>query len=214
MAIGKLLLRRALKSRKLKGKTMSSAQKRALKKAVKASALKRSKRKVAGRISKRVFKMRPMSVKTTFKVSGRLGLKPLTSTTKFSGARQRRLIAKYAQSSQFKKTVVNGVTFTPQQQADAMKAVIKRTAKAHNQAVKAYKASSGGIDWTRSILYSVGLTAALNPSATARLVESTAEKASIEADKLSRKIAKATSKNKSNKYSKVIKDAKSKRNRR
>lgn len=190
MAIGKLLLRRALRSRKITGKAMSSAQRRALKKAVKASALKRSKRKIASKVSRRVFKMRTMSVKTTFKLAGRRGLKPLNATAKFSGARQRRLIAKYAQSSQFKSRVVNGVKFTPQQQADAMKRVIKQTAKAHNQAIKAYKASQGGIDWTRSILYSVGITAAMNPSATARLIESTAENASYNAERLARKASK------------------------
>jgi len=55
MAIGKLLLRKALKSRKVRGKAMSSAQKRALMKAVKASAAKRAGRKVAIKAAGRTF---------------------------------------------------------------------------------------------------------------------------------------------------------------
>ena len=55
MAIGRLLLRRALKSRKIRGKAMSSAQKRALAKAVKASAAKRAGRKIAIKAAGRTF---------------------------------------------------------------------------------------------------------------------------------------------------------------
>jgi len=55
MAVGKLLLRRALKSRKIRGKAMSSAQKRALMKAVKASAAKRAGRKIAIKSAGRTF---------------------------------------------------------------------------------------------------------------------------------------------------------------
>ena len=65
MAIGKLLLRRALKSRKIRGKAMSSAQKRALMKAVKASAAKRAGRKMAIKAAGRTFAKKTLAFSRT-----------------------------------------------------------------------------------------------------------------------------------------------------
>jgi len=199
MSVRRKILQKALKrfskSKAVKGKAMSTAQRRALTKAVKASALKRSQKKAAlsaikkGRVIGTSWSRRK-AVKTT--------VKPLMMNQKFSRARANRLIKKYGQTSQFKNRVIKGQTITAKQQAKAVRNVIHAGRKQHNEAVKAYARSQGGIDWKRSILYSAGLTAALNPSATARLVETTAENASYNADRLARKATKGIKKAKRN----------------
>lgn len=172
--VGKRALKNNKRFKKLMGKgfgrkAMSSAQKVALRKAVKASALAR--RKSIRAAGKRLFTRK--AKKVTYYAN-----KPL------SMLQARKFVGKYTNPKDFTTRVVNGKTLTPKVQAKAFRKVmyasikdnnniLKMHRKAHRQAArlsaKAAKAASGGssIDWKSSVLWSVGLTAALNPSYTA-----------------------------------------------
>jgi hypothetical protein len=145
---------------------MTFAQKNALKKAVKASALAR--RKATVKLAKRSLigskMVRGKSVRTINKVSR----KQLNAVLKTAGA-----------NSNFKTKTVGKVTITARKQGQIMRKQIRAAAKAHNaaassdnanaiRAAKGYTHTRATIDIPSSIVYSVALTAALNPAYTAQ----------------------------------------------
>jgi hypothetical protein len=147
-------------------KAMTFAQKNALKKAVKASALAR--RKATVKLAKRSLigskMVRGKSVRTINKVSR----KQLNAVLKTAGA-----------NSNFKTKTVGKVTVTASKQGQIMRKHLRAAAKAHNaaassynqnaiRAAKGYTHTRATINIPSSIAYSVALTAALNPAYTAQ----------------------------------------------
>jgi hypothetical protein len=141
--VGKRLLKKS--ARKTVKKVMSSRQKQALMKAVKASALKRKKSVI------KVVKYAPKKPMSRLKV--------------------RSIVRKYAKPSNFENMVVNKRTITAKAQSKVFGKVMKKSLTDHNNILKAQNrafkaAQGGGLDWKRSLLYSAGITAALNPTYT------------------------------------------------
>jgi hypothetical protein len=149
-------------------KAMTFAQKNALKKAVKASALAR--RKATVKLAKR-------SLKGTKLVRG----KSVTIIKKVNRRQLNAMVETTATVKYFKPKKIAGTVISAGKQSKAMEAQLRAAVKAHNAAtalhnknvVRAAKglsqqASRTTINIPSSIAYSVALTAALNPAYTAQ----------------------------------------------
>jgi len=165
-------------------RSMSIAQKSALKKAVKASALARRKGRISlgARLAARKGKI--VRAVNRSRIQGILKpreskLSRVISNRRLTGKRKRDFIKKYTNPKDFKGGLTNGKMMTAKQQASNFKSIMKANIKNNNSAIRAQaravgiveRAEAGGINLVSSIGWTVALTAAVNPTYTMSKLE-------------------------------------------